>query len=118
MVTSKRQRQSRIRLDDELGPTDLEREWNARTGGETTKARYDVEHYRELGQRGGKTLSERYKGTGYFQGLGALGGLTTKAHHDAEWYSEIGQYGRSVRRQNIITRRLQRQREAQQAQQE
>lgn len=50
---------------------------------------------REAGQRGGKRLAEKMKGTDFFRDIGQKGGSKTKEKYGEDYYARIGQMGGS-----------------------
>lgn len=55
---------------------------------------------REAGRRGGHATSARYRGTGFYQKIGARGGKTTKRRW-GHLFSEFGKRGGRPKRPNL-----------------
>jgi uncharacterized protein len=60
-------------------------------GGNTVKAKYGPDFFREIGRKGGQTIKNR--GVDYLREIGRQGGEATKIRHGSTYYSEIGRKG-------------------------
>lgn len=99
------------------GEGDLTVQEAGRRGGRKVRDTHGHEFYERIGRMGGRVISEKERGTGFFQGIGKKGGDSTiarhgpehmrnvgkrggevvKARHDPEYYSRIGKIGGRVR---------------------
>lgn len=59
-------------------------------GRNAIKAKYGPDVYKDLAQKGGQAMRQKYAGTGYYQRVGRAGGEAVKQKYGLEHYRRIG----------------------------